>query len=299
MALTGTQFTISAGDYEATVVEVGAGLRRFVKGGVDVTAPYADDELPPRCDGAVLMPWPNRLSNGEYVFEGQKYQVPVTERPQNNANHGLARWSRWAPIAQEQDSITLACKIVPQTGWPFEISAAVTYSVDAETGLTVTSSVFNEGSGRAPFGAGFHPYLSLHGHALDEVVLQIPANSRIITDEAQVPVGQAEVDGSEYDFRGARALKSQRLDDAFGELNYVDGRGAVLLSTPSGSTQLWYDESFRFLQIFTAEVLAHFEPAVAVEPMTCPADAFNSGTGLIVLEPGGDWTGTWGVTPIG
>jgi aldose 1-epimerase len=49
--------------------------------------------------------------------------------------------------------------------------------------------------------------------------------------------------------------------------------------------------------VFTVDDLAHGVPAIAIEPMTCPADAFNTGTGLMVLEPGASWTGSWGITP--
>ena len=48
----------------------------------------------------------------------------------------------------------------------------------------------------------------------------------------------------------------------------------------------------------TPENLMDGRPAVAIEPMTCAPDAFNSGHGLIVLEPGGSWSGSWGIQPV-
>jgi len=81
MALTGRQFTIAAGDHEATVVEVGAGLRRYAHRGVDVTFTYGDGDLPPKGCGAVLVPWPNRLRGGKYTFDGKAYQLPLSEPP--------------------------------------------------------------------------------------------------------------------------------------------------------------------------------------------------------------------------
>jgi aldose 1-epimerase len=35
--------------------------------------------------------------------------------------------------------------------------------------------------------------------------------------------------------------------------------------------------------------------AVAIEPMTCPADALNTGTDLIELKPAASWSGSWGI----
>jgi aldose 1-epimerase len=293
MALTGKQFTITAGEYELTAVEVGGGLRRYAHSGADVVAPYAEDELPPNGAGSVLMPWPNRLRGGRYTFAGRQYQVPITEVARGNAIHGLARWARWVPVAVNASSVTLGCDIPPQTGWPFEVRAEVTYALHPDHGLTVTAVARNHGDSPAPFGAGFHPYIGLRGHRLDETTLHVPARQRFVTDEAQLPVGPQDVAGTPYDFGKARRLKTLRMDDTFA----APGPSAVDVRTSSGGAHLWYDAAFGFVQVYTNEELEG-GPAIAVEPMTCPANAFNSGTGLLVLEPRSAWTGTWGITPI-
>jgi aldose 1-epimerase len=293
MALTGKQFTITAGEHELTAVEVGGGLRRYAHSGTDVVAPYAEDELPPNGAGSVLMPWPNRLRGGRYTFAGRQYQVPITEVARGNAIHGLARWARWVPVAVNASSVTLGCDIPPQTGWPFEVRAEVTYALHPDHGLTVTAVARNHGDSPAPFGAGFHPYVGLRGHRLDETTLHVPARQRFVTDEAQLPVGPQDVAGTPYDFGKARRLKTLRMDDTFA----APGPSAVDVRTSSGGAHLWYDAAFGFVQVYTNEELEG-GPAIAVEPMTCPANAFNTGIGLLVLEPSSAWTGTWGITPI-
>ena len=298
MGLTGRQFTIAAGDHEATVVEVGAGLRRYAHRGVDVTFTYGDGDLPPKGCGAVLVPWPNRLRGGKYSFDGKAYQLPLSEPPTGNAIHGLGRWARWVPVRHETSAVTLALDIVPQAGWPFEVRVEVTYALDAVGGLAVTGVARNTGTGRAPFGAGFHPYLSTRGHGIGEVTVKVPARDRIVLDEAKVPVGMQSVAGTPYDLRRGRRLGALRLDDGFAGLSTAGGRGAVLVRTRSGGAQVWFDETFRFVQVFTPDLVAGGQPGVAVEPMTCPADAFNSGTGLIVLTPRDSWTGSWGIQPL-
>jgi len=298
MALTGRQFSIAAGDHEATVVEVGAGLRRYTHRGVDVTFSYGEDALPPKGCGAVLVPWPNRLRGGAYTFDGTTYQLALTEPSAGNAIHGLGRWARWAAVREETSAVTLALDIVPQTGWPFEIRVEVTYSLDAEHGLGVTAAARNVGTARAPFGAGFHPYLSTRGRGLGEVTVQVPARNRIIVDEAQVPVGLQPVAGTPYDLRRGHRLGALRMDDGFTGLTIKDGHGAVRVRTRSGGAQLWFDAAFGYLQVFTPALVAGGRTGVAVEPMTCPADAFNTGTGLIVLSPGDAWTGSWGIQPF-
>ncbi len=298
MALTGKQFAISAGDYEATVVEIGGGLRRCTFAGADVLASYGEDELPPKAAGSVLVPWPNRLRGGQYTFAGHSHQLPITEISRANATHGLARWIRWAPMAVEAAAVTLAVDIPPQAGWPFELRVELTYALHPDQGLAVTAVVRNQGATAAPFGMGFHPYLSLQGGRLDEAVVRVDADQRIVTDEALLPVGERAVGGTPYDLRQGRKLGAQRYDDAFTGLSTVDGRGVAEVRSGSATARLWFDETFRYLQVFTTDDLAG-AAAVAIEPMTCPADAFNSGSGLIVLDPDGMWKGSWGVASVG
>lgn len=298
MTLTGQQHAIGVGDYAATVVEVGGGLRSFTYRGEDVTATYPDTELPPKCCGGVLVPWPNRLRGARYSFGGASYQLPITEPKTGNATHGLARWARWVPVSVQPDAVTLAIELVPQSAYPFEVRVEVTYALHPESGLVVTARATNHGVGAAPFGAGFHPYLSLHGHELTDVTVKVPASRRLVLDEALVPVGVREVSNTDYDLRRGRKLKHLRLDDALTGLALRDGRGVAEVRTRSGGAQLWFAPTFQYLQVFTPDDFRRGVPAIAIEPMTCPADAFNTGADLIVIEPGGSWSGSWGITPL-
>ena len=298
MGLSGQEFVIVAGEHEATIVEVGGGLRAYRHAGRDVVASYPVDTLQPKCAGGVLVPWPNRLRDGRYTFEGQPLQVALTEPKAGNAIHGLGRWERWRATQHEPDSVTMRLDIVPQTGWPFELRFEVRYSLHPEAGLIVSAEATNYGSGRAPFGAGFHPYLATGGAPLEEVKLTLPAAQRLVLDEMQVPIGDQSVHRTPYDFRKGKRLKELRMDDGFTDLATVDGRGAAEVHTKGGGARLWFDETFRYLQVFTLDNLTAGTPAVAIEPMTCAPDAFNSGAGLIVLEPGGTWSGAWGITPL-
>jgi aldose 1-epimerase len=298
MALTGEQFSMSAGPYEATVVEVGAGLRRFTHRGIDVTVPYAEDALPPKCSGEVLVPWPNRIRGGRYSFLGEDHQLALTEPVEHNAIHGLARWARWTPMVYQRTRVTLALDIVPRPGYPFEVRAVVTYSLHPEFGLAVALSAQNQGTRPAPFGAGCHPYLSTRGAALDATTVRVPARQRLLLDDVGVPVGVQSVAGTPQDLRRGKRLKGLRLDDGYTGLHVEGGRGFAEVHAKAGGARLWFDETFRYLQVFTWDDLAGAGPGVAVEPMTCAADAFNSTHGLIVLDPGGTWAGSWGITPL-
>jgi aldose 1-epimerase len=297
--LSGRQYVIEAGAHRATVVEVAAGLQSYTFDGMDVTATYGEDVLPPRGCGITLVPWPNRIRNGRYTFEGTSYQLPLTEPAARNAIHGLGRWVRWAKVRHEADRITLRFDIVPQNGYPFPVRVETTYALHPENGLTVTLAARNLGSARAPFGAGSHPYFATHGHPLADTTLQLPAAEHLVADDKGLPVGVRGVAGSSHDFRRGRRLRALRLDDTYTGLATRDGRGFAEVRTRGGGARLWFDETYRFLQVFTEDALTPGRPALAIEPMTCAPDAFNSGAGLIVLEPDGVWSGSWGIVPLG
>lgn len=291
MTFGGRRYEISAGKYRAELTEVGASLAGLWQDGSPVTVEIPPDGLPPKSAGAVLLPWPNRIAGGRYRFDGIEQQLPLSEPAKGNASHGLVRWVRWSPARQDDSSVTLQHDLVPQTGYPFELHLEVSYSLDAGTGLQVDTSVVNTGRTAAPFGAGFHPYLDLGGHDLDTAELLVPAAVVLDTDDRQIPTGARPVAGTEFDFRALRPIGEVRLDHGFAELTGT----AALLRTERRTVELRWDAAYRYLQVFTPPFLTPGRNAVAIEPMSCPANAYNSGDGLLRLEPGQRWTGSWGI----
>ena len=297
----GEQWTIRRGGQEATVVEVGGGLRRYAVGGVDVVAGYGEDEVATYGRGQLLMPWPNRIRDGKYTFDGVERQLALTEPAKQNASHGLVRWAPWRVTDRSDNAITVATRLFPQSGWPGVLDLTVRYAL-GDDGLTVTSAATNAGDGSVPFGYGAHPYVAIGDTPLAEVVLELPADTEVLVDERSLPVETVPV-RPEDDFRTARALGTTSLDTAYTGLSRdaASGRWQVTVSglRARGPVTVWGDEAFTWAQVFTAKG-ADDEPGergIAVEPMTCPADAFNSGQGLVVLAPGDSWSGTWGIAP--
>jgi aldose 1-epimerase len=292
----GKQYFLNSGGHTAIVTEVGAGLQRYAVGGVDVTHTYSDDALPPQGCGATLVPWPNRIRDGRYSFDGVEQQLSLTEPEAGNAIHGLGRWSRWDRVRHSSDELLLRLDVVPQRGYPFPVRVEVTYALDPDTGLSVSLGARNTGRTRIPFGAGSHPYLATRGRPIDDVTLQFPARQILDVDDQQIPTGARSVSG-ETDFRRGRRLHGQRLDSCFTDISTRGGRGYAELRTRAGSARVWFDAAFGYLQVFTHDALGGGPPAVAIEPMTCAPNAFNSGDGLLVLEPGESWSASWGITP--
>jgi aldose 1-epimerase len=298
-APTGKQFEIQAGDHRAVIVEVGAGLRLYEVAGRPVTEPYGEHELPPRYSGATLAPWPNRIRGGAYEFDGIAQQLAITDVELGNAMHGLLDWERWAVVDQTAHSVTLSCDTVPQYGYPYRVQVEVTYRLDASAGLRVDSRARNLSLSAAPFGFGAHPYLHQGGVPTAEVSLRIPSATVLLTDDAQIPIGRADVAGAQFDLRAGGPLRDLYLDSGF----VRDAGSEVVIVAGGVTTTVWMDSSFGYVQVFTCPDLAHGVPALAVEPMTCPADAFRSGEGLIELPAADDgewqWSGSWGIKTEG
>jgi aldose 1-epimerase len=300
-ALSGAQWTITADGHEATIVEVGGGLRAYRAGGTEILYGYPEDELCPGSAGQLLAPWPNRIRDGQYTFEGETYQLSLSEPSRHNAIHGLVNWSRWHLVEASPAAVMIEHDLVPQPGYPWPLRVRVTWSVSVD-GLRAEHEVLNLADKPAPFGLSVHPYVHVPGAAVDDLMLTVPAHSRLLADSRLLPIGAARVAGTDFDYSEGRKIGTTVLDTAFGDLELSpDGRSEVHLEATDGrGVAVWADQSFTWWQVYTSDTLhpPRLRQAVAIEPMTCPPDAFRSGRDLIVLEPGGQWRGAWGMRPI-
>ena len=299
-ALSGEQWEIEADGHTATIVEVGGGLRQYTVDGRDVVFGYAADQICPGGAGAQLAPWPNRLRDGRFTFGGVDYQLPLSEPATHNAIHGLVRWLPWYQVGGGPDSVTVACELPAQPGWPWPLSLTTRWTV-SEYGLRVEHTATNLAESPAPFGLGCHPYLMLPGE-VDDWTLHIPASTVLRTDERALPVAEVPVGESGADFSTPRRIGDTVIDTAYTGLARNDaGTVEIGLSTSDGvRVVLWADESFGWIQAYTGDSLppARRRRAVAVEPMTCPPDAFNSGTDLLVLDPGASHALRWTIAAV-
>lgn len=307
--LTGAQHAIAAGDYEATVTELGAGLRSLTHRGRPMITGFEPDELPPAAAGQLLAPWPNRIDGGRYDYAGATFQLELSEAAHGNAIHGLTRWANWAPareaIAQSTtgqataDRITLKHVLHGRPGYPFCLSLSVTYRLEADAGLAVAVTAENAGSRPAPYGTGSHPYLTAGAPSVDTCELELPATLWLPADGRGIPAGPPRhVEGSPFDFRTPRPIGDTRLDHALtGLARDSSGRSWVRLTGPDSTIGLWAGPGYGWLQVFTGDALAgHLRRrALAIEPMTCPPNAFATGEDVLTLAPGDSVTHAWGL----
>jgi aldose 1-epimerase len=288
----GEQWSLRAGRYEATVVSVGGGLRGLTYDGRPVLLGYGEDEPAHAGIGQHLFPWPNRITDGKYTFQGVEQQLSLTEPARQNAIHGLTRWANWVRDDDGSDPAVLVARhqLFGQPGYPHQLELTLTYRLGDE--LSVTASATNVGASDAPYGYGAHPYLSV-GRSIDECVLEFSANEWLeVSPERMTPIGLAPVEGSPYDYRGGRVIGSAAIDNAFTGLG--GGSWSVSLTDPDSGARSVLTSDTPWMQVFTGEAVGR--TALAVEPMTCPPDAFITGQNLIVLKPGDSHTTSFAVS---
>ena len=300
--LTGAQYEIASDGYQAVVTELGAGLRELHYHGRPLITGYQADELPPGGAGQLLLPWPNRIDGGRYQLAGTQYQLDLSEPAAHNAIHGLARWSAWSAPSHAPNEVVLRLTLLGRSGYPFRLDLEVEYHLSGD-GLTVRVTGRNSGTRPAPYGAGAHPYLTASTPTVDECELTLPVTRWLPVDSRGIPSGPAQdVAGTSLDFRASRPVGGVTLDHAFTGLDR-DEAGLAWARLTCGGTgaALWAGPDYRWLQAFTGDTLdsAHRRRAVAIEPMTCPPNAFVTGTDLLILKPGETVTHTWGIQAVG
>lgn len=298
---TGRELTIRLGGQELTVTDFGAGLRTYTVDGRAVLDGCASGEPCTAGRGHLLLPWPNRIANATYRFDGVEHHLPVTEAKTGSAIHGLTRRQTWDVVEQRRDGVLLAYDLAPQPGYPFALRLEVDHALTPD-GLRVRVGATNVGDRRAPYAAGAHPYLTVGTELVDQLVVQVPADTYYPIDDRGIPTGRDPVAATAFDLREPEVLGRRLIDHAYtGLLRDPDGRARVRLTHPDGRTvALWLDDQHHYLQVFTGDTVP--EPdrrrrGLAVEPMTAAPDAFNTGDGLFVLDPGAAHVVEWGIEP--
>lgn len=303
--LSGVQYHIVSGDYRATIASVGATLRALSYDGRDLIASYPANSVRPGYRGALLAPWPNRVIGGRYAFAGVNYELDLNEPGLGNAIHGLVQWLDWQPVEQTIDSVTLTAKLQASTAYPFRLKLTATYSL-SESGLRVDVHVINTGDATAPYGLSTHPYFIAPGDP-DTWRVTLNGTNVLTVDERLAPADLVPVDDGDgrFDLRpGAEQLGPELhgrfIDNAYtGIARDSSGRGVVTLVGEDGhGVAIEFGEAFGWAQVYTGALNSPDGPSVAVEPMTCPPNAFASGEDVISIDPDAEVTHDWRIRAI-
>ncbi|MFM6978369.1 MAG: hypothetical protein ACKOWR_06650, partial [Micrococcales bacterium] len=245
--------------------------------GVEAIAPVSEAAILNTFASVICAPWPNRIEDGVW----KSVNFPGNDS-HGNALHGLVFDKHFEVKEQTDYSATLFFRLAASSNYPFELEIGATYLL-TETGITVTYFAKNVGSGDAPYGVAAHPYFKV----AKDSKFAIHAKQQAINNEKQIPIGL------EPATKAGEGLVfgETTLDDCF-----IGLTGDVVISHADGSTvTIWQDDAFKYLMVYTG----HHLDGLAIEPQTCPANAFNTGEDLIWLAPGQSWQANWGVTAKG
>jgi aldose 1-epimerase len=298
----GRQFEIRSGDQVAVLTEVGAALRDYRLGTRPLLDGYGEEEMATGARGQSLIPWPNRIAGGSYSWDGRELQLDLSEPAKGGAIHGLTRWANWQAVEQGPDRVSFTYTLHACQGWLWVLDCRLDYRLD-KGGLMVRTTATNRSATPCPYGTGAHPYLSTAAGTIDAAHVQVPGNTYLPVDEAGIPRGRKPVAGTDYNLRTLKELGGRKIDVAYTDLfRDADGRARFRFTDPDGSAgvELWVDEGYPYLEIFTGDTLPQLDrrrTGLGVEPMTCAPDAFNSGEGLARLGPGMSHSASWGISP--
>src|SRR4051812_26870840 len=239
--------------------------------------------------GQVLIPWPNRIAGGKYAFQGREHQLPINEHVSRAAIHGLVRWVPWNVVEREPHRVVVAYGLHPQPGYPFALALRLEYALSAG-GLRVSTRATNVGAEPCPYGAGAHPYLHPGSPTVDTATVHVAAAGVLDPTPRSVT-------GTAFDFRVGRPVGATRLDHCFTDLER-DGDGLAWVTVRRGDSAtgvaLWADEAYPYLMLYTGDDRPDVaRRSLAVEPMTCPPQAFRTGEAVVTLAPGAAVAGSW------
>lgn len=272
---------------------------------LELTDGYRDEAELLAQDGVrngLLAPFPNRIADGRYRFDGIDYDL-LPQPPDHDAQrliyHGFARTLPFdlidATTTADAARLTLHTRIRPgqHDGYPFSIDLDVTYRIAAHD-LDIEIQATNTGDAPAPYAAGWHPYFRLPG-TVDDWTLEIPARTVIRTDRALIPIDGGEAYRSldecpSMDFRRPRTLAGLIIDACFTDLDFGHARQVeTVLRNPGSGDELRVRQSTGSMHVFTADTLARDRRgSIALEPVETVTNAFNRDecASAIRLEPG-------------
>lgn len=230
---------------------------------------------------SVLFPFPNRLENGTYRYEGREYNFPVDDKFQGNAIHGFVRNESFKVLESEANDAGGSVKVAyyysgERNYYPFAFGLMVTYIYTAER-LDVKFDIENRGNGHMPIGFGWHPYLTINKRPLDTLKMKLPFVSQVELNEENLPTGNV---GDFMDYEEPNDVGDREFDDCY-KLIMQDNS---ILYSPEDQIGLAMEASKEclFLQVYTPPE----RKSIAVEPMNCNINAFNNQEGLMDLERG-------------
>lgn len=238
---------------------------------------------------AKLFPFPNRLNLGRYTFDNRNYQLPANFPWSDHAVHGLLynQPFKLTEFFADEESASASFQFKTDSlhqGFPFAFEINITFSINADGVLHSSTDIKNCGDVSFPFGDAWHPYFSLNTDR-ENCTLTLPSCVEVIHSN-DLPTGDTQPC---HDFSQSKSLQGLELNHCF---QFPEGsQTEITLQRDDLIASLYYqqDENYPYVQLYTPDQ----EQSIAIEPMSCPADAFNNHMGLLTLAPNQNQTFTW------
>lgn len=235
---------------------------------------------------SLLFPFPNRLGDGKFTFENKSYQFPINDVVNDHAIHGFLCSQNFSVETQTTDRILLSYRYDGRlTYYPFPFDVELEYTLK-KAALSVSFKVSNLGKSNMPCAFGWHPYFYLDH--LDSTKMQLKSICKEEQNARAIPVGKC----SPFEtFAQPKFLSGYNLDQCFRFQKEKESFQSSVFYPDGVELNVWQCQEMRWVQVFTPED----SKAIAIEPMTAAADAFNHGRGLKILKPNEDWVLKFGV----
>lgn len=229
--------------------------------------------------GTKLSPFPNRIKDGSYNYDGIDYNLNPNFPNEGHAIHGLLYDKEFSITYQTSNQLELEYDYDGSiVGYPFPYLIKIAYSLVGDE-LSCTTYIKNKGVRTLPIGDGFHPYLKLD-HQINQLNLKLPIVDLIEVDDRMIPNGKR---SSFSDFNMISKIAETVLDSCF-SIQDTGQIATTVISNDKLRINLWQEtgeNKYNFIQIYTPPDRS----CIAWEPMTCPPDVLNNKIDLIELEP--------------
>lgn len=279
--------TISAFGYQATIDLEDASLTSLRFRGMQIIKEFTPELGRQFYAGQVLAPWPNRIRDGEYSIDNILYKIPVNEYERNTALHGFLNAESWSLLKFSEQEISFKTITNKKEYYPFRLEIIVLYQL-FQSGLKVTVTAKNLSFMPAPYGVGFHPYVILEiEREFHDWFLQIPADRYMKVDEERyLPTQMEACRKDNFDFTNLKQIGNIKINHAFKFANSKEENTIFLLNAQGEGIYLRCDKSIPWVEIYIPghDHNSENQNFVAIEPMSCPPDSFNSGVDLVWLH---------------
>jgi aldose 1-epimerase len=244
----------------------------------------------------LLFPFPNRIREGRFEWQGVTYELPADRVPYDrtgNAIHGFCLDRPWRVIAPGTDSVTGEFRLSVDAPdrrelWPADFVIRATYSLQANR-LNLEVEIENPDTVDLPWGFGTHAYFRVplgSSSSPEACLIEAPLSEHWELVDC-LPSGRLTTVPDAWDFREGWRFGSQSLDDVFrlnGFQSPEDRRTLILDERAGIQLEQRFSREFEHLVVFTPPQ----RNAICLEPYTCMTDAMNHPEqyGLRVLPPG-------------